>query len=513
MRNYANPILRGFYPDPSVCRVGEDFYLAASSFEYFPGVPIFHSRDLVNWRQLGHALTRPSQLPLGDAACSDGIFAPTLRWHDGLFYLITTNVRMAALDRAVNFYVTAADPAGPWSEPVVLDHGWFDPSLFFDDDGSVYYTRREGRTIVQARLTPDRRALAEAPRVIARGLCSNDIEGPHLYKREGLYYLLAAEGGTGPGHLVSLRRGPTPWGPWESCPQTPLLTHRHLTPHAIRYVGHAELFDDGRGGDWMVCLGTRHDPREGFHFHHLGRETFLAPVEWRDGWPVVNGGEPLALAMQADLPTPHAWPVAPARDDFDAPALRPEWCHLRNPAAGAFSLAERPGYLRLRGGPATLDEDAAPSTVLRRLQDFDFTARARLEFSPRAPEEEAGLTVLAAAAFRADLFVRADPGGGLVAGLRRRVMDLRIETARVALPPGPLELAVRGSRKTLAFHVRDAAGQDHELGTAPTRLFSTELVTGWTGVMLGAYATGNGSPSLAPADFDWFEYLPGGCGP
>ena len=224
-----NPVLTGFHPDPSLCRVGEDFYLAVSSFEFFPGVPLFQSRDLVNWRPIGHALTRPSQLDLTDCPPSSGIWAPTLRFHDGLFYLVTTNYNPNAA-RPGKFVVTAPHPAGPWSDPVFFDQPGIDPSLFFDDDGRVYLTSNEAFSdlpvgIYQAEVDVKTGALLTENRLIWEGTGGVYPEGPHLYKKDGWYYLLISEGGTQMGHFISVSRSKSPWGPFESCPHNPILTH------------------------------------------------------------------------------------------------------------------------------------------------------------------------------------------------------------------------------------------------------------------------------------------------
>ena len=239
--SYRNPVLPGFHPDPSVCRVGEDYYLVTSSFEYFPGVPIFHSRDLVHWRQIGHCLTRPSQLPLERAPSSTGIYAPTIRHHDGTFYMITTNVSDGR-----HFYVSAQDPAGEWSEPVWVDvreqiGGSIDPSLFFDDDGRVYLTcTGPGWKIFQVEIDLASGKLLSEPRLISRGTGNRCPEGPHLYKIGGFYYLMLAEGGTEYGHLESIARGESPWGPFTPCPHNPILTHRNVDS-PVQATGHADL--------------------------------------------------------------------------------------------------------------------------------------------------------------------------------------------------------------------------------------------------------------------------------
>ncbi|MGE5549543.1 MAG: glycoside hydrolase family 43 protein [Bacteroidota bacterium] len=495
---YINPVIPGFHPDPTICRVGRDYYLATSSFSYFPGVPVFHSRDLVHWRLLGHALTRRSQLDLTGADCSGGIWAPTLRCHGGRFYLVTTN-----MSHGGNFFVTAEDPAGEWSDPLWVDEGGFDPSLFFDDDGAVYYTRREGDTIVQAEIDPATGKLLAGPRVIARGLCSPDIEGPHLYKIGGLYYLLAAEGGSRFGHSETVQRGTSPWGPFTPCPHNPILTHRHLSGCHIRATGHGDLVATPDGRWWMVFHATRHSYYDALS--HLGRETFLAPVTWtEDGWPVVNGGQPIATAMEGDLPPPHPWPAEPAREDFDR-GVPPSWVHLRNPRPANYSLTARPGWLRLHGSPAALNDLDSPAFLGRRQEHLNCRAAARLDFQPAAEGEEAGLTVYLDRRhhYEAALIGRAGERRLIV---RRTVDDLAAETACVPVEQGPVTLAVETDPHTYRFAYCPDGGEPRSLAEGQAKLLGTELASSWTGVMLGLYATGNGRPSSAPADFDWFEY-------
>ena len=246
-----------------------DFYLVNTSLEYFPGVPLFHSTDLVRWRQIGHCLTRRSQLDLAGVRPSRGIFAPTLRHHRGVFYLVTTNV-----GKIGNFLVTATDPRGPWSEPLLIDDGWFDPSLFFDDDGTAYYTRRGDRGIVQSVIDVTTGRLQSPPRMIVDRYICTDIEGPHLYKIRGWYFLMAAEGGSRFGHAEVIGRSRSPWGPFEPCPANPLFTRRDRGHGLIRDVGHGDLVDDTQGNWWMVLHGTRNLHYNSFSI--LGRETFLS---------------------------------------------------------------------------------------------------------------------------------------------------------------------------------------------------------------------------------------------
>ena len=364
--SYRNPVLSGFYPDPSVCRVGEDYYLATSSFEYFPGVPLFHSKDLIHWQQLGHILTRASQLPLEKAASSEGIFAPTLRYHEGIFYMATTN---RSLNQ--NFYVWATDPAGEWSDPIVVDMEGYDPSLFFDEDGKAYFTAcrpHPDAEIIQCEIDIVTGARLSEVKTIWNGTGGAYPEGPHQYRINGKVYLVIAEGGTENGHMVTVARSDNPWGPYESCPHNPILTHRsQFSP--IHATGHADIVQAHDGSWWTVFLATRPVPYP--YRTHLGRETFLAQVSWsEDGWPLIGDKGKVSLEMEgATLPQVPLQPSG-VRDDFDLPELSLEWNFLRNPRPEDWSLSHRPGTLTLHGSAVTLNEADSPAFVGRRQQHF-----------------------------------------------------------------------------------------------------------------------------------------------
>jgi alpha-N-arabinofuranosidase len=499
----TNPIIPGYHPDPSVIRVGEDYYLVTSSFEYFPGVPIYHSRDLVNWQQIGHVLTRKSQLNLDGLPPSAGVYAATIRRHAGTFYMITTNVGGGG-----NFYVTAPDPRGPWSEPVWVDPGVIDPSLFFDEDGKVYFTRRGERGIVQAEVDISTGKLLTPLRMIVEKFVSTDIEGPHLYKINGMYYLMAAEGGTRFGHSEMIGRSVSPWGPFEPCPHNPIITQRDQGHTFIRDVGHAELVEDVQGHWWALCLGTRN--LEYLPASILGRETFLTPVRWVDGWPVVGlpGAErQIPLSFESDLlptqqPLPQTW-----QDDFEAPELGFAWNFLRNPNPADWSLAARPGWLRLNGSAVGLDDYASPAFVGRRQEAFEITASTRMEFSPTAENEEAGLSVFLTSRHHYDLAVTLR-NGQRCAVLKKAVGDMDLESAPVGLQEGAVTLQVKCDGKQYTFSV-EQGGVEQAVGSGLARFVSPEAVAintygTWTGVYLALYASGNGKPCANPADFDGF---------
>lgn len=500
LMKYQNPVLPGFYPDPSVCRVGRDFYLATSSFEYFPGVPIFHSRDLVHWRQVGHVLTRPSQLPLERVEASGGIYAPTLRYHEGVFYMTTTNVSAGG-----NFIVTARAPEGPWSEPLWVAQLGIDPSLFFDEDGSVYFTS-SNLGVVQSRIDIKTGRLLSESVKIWTGTGAQHTESPHLYRKDGWYYLMIAEGGTEYCHMVSMARSKSPWGPFEPCQRNPILTHRSLWS-PIQAVGHADLIET-ESGDWFaVFLGIR--PNGYPPCYHLGRETFLSPVKWaEDGFPVIGENGRVALEMETALKLEAAAAPEP-RDDFNSAQLALSWNYLRNPDPSLYSLTERPGFLRLRGSAEGLDDVASPAWLGQRQRHFELRVAACLEFQPETEVEEAGLVVRMNEKHHYEIFVTLRDGRPSVV-LRRRIGSLQAELACQALPPSAnvrLVLAIEANRDQYKFFYGSSETDLKFLGEGETRYLSTEVAGGFTGVYFAMYASGNGAPCTNPADFDWFDYL------
>jgi len=499
MLTYRNPVLPGCYPDPSVCRVGHDYYLVTSSFVYSPGVPIFHSRDLVHWRQIGHCLERESQLPLAGAAFWAGIFAPTLRHHNGTFYMTTTNMSSIG-----NFIVTASAPEGPWSEPITVAQPGIDPSLFFDSDGSVIYTTaHEGA--LQSRIDVTTGKLLTEPRVVWAGTGGQFPEGPHLYWHKDWYYLLMSEGGTEYGHMITMARCRTPWGPFEPCARNPLLTHRSQKS-PIQGVGHADLIDTAEGEWFAVSLGFR--PNGYPPCYHLGRETYLTPVVWSgDGFPIFGSRGTVELEHETTLALEPSPDTAP-RDDFTTNRLAFCWNYLRNPDTDLYSLSEREGYLRLRGSAAGLDDVASPAWVGRRQCHFTVRVMACLVFQPETDHEEAGLVVRMNEQHHYEIFVSRRTGIPSVV-VRRRIGSLQVEVACCPLLPNDsrVVLAIEATRDTYTFSFGRTENDLVRLGEGETRYLSTEVAGGFTGVYFAMYASGNGSACAGPADFDWFEYL------
>ncbi|MGN0400782.1 MAG: glycoside hydrolase family 43 protein [Acetatifactor sp.] len=406
-----NPIMPGFYPDPSICAVGGDYYLINSTFAYFPGLPIMHSRDLVHWEQIGNAMHRQEQLPLKNAGHSAGLFAPTMRYHDGTYYVICTNVTFGG-----NYIVTAKNPAGPWSDPYYLQGAdGIDPSLFFDDDGKCYYIgthpnpegcRYNGDYFIwiQELDLENMKLVGEVHNVwngAMRGV--HWPEGPHLYKKDGYYYIMHAEGGTGPEHAVTVCRSKSIYGPYENNFCNPIFTHRHLgQDYPIKYVGHADMIETPNGEWYMVMLAVR--PLE--CYTTMGRETFLAKVTWENGWPVVNPGVGiLTEEVEIDLP---AWDPA-ADNTFDTSAncvpgssrtyefgkmqkLGDEFLVLRNPGDDLYSLDSEGLKLSFRG--ITLKEQDSPSYVCVRQQHHNFEAGVEFATDNLTEGKRAGIALV-----------------------------------------------------------------------------------------------------------------------
>jgi xylan 1,4-beta-xylosidase len=407
-----NPVLTGFHPDPSICRVGDDFYLATSTFEWWPGVRIHHSRDLRHWRHLGYALDRVSQLDMNGCPNSCGIWAPCLTHADGLFWLIYTNVRAGGatvVHDTPNYLVTAERPEGPWSEPVYLNSSGFDPSLFHDDDGKKYIvqmmtgeaaTPRRFDGIIVQEYDPRAKRLVGGVVKIWEGSPIGITEGPHLLKKDVWYYLITAEGGTSARHAVSICRSRDLFGPYEVHPQNPILTAWQKDNMPLWSTGHGCFVDTPRG-EWFMahlCQRPLQRPgrlvleREGNKCVPLGRETAIQGIRWdADGWPrLAHGDNSPRLEVPVDLPE-HPWPAEPESDPFAGPALPPEWNTMREPAHESWlSFTRRPGALSLRGRDS-LHSFFDQSVVARRLRHLRASAEVFVRFAPVHFKQAAGL--------------------------------------------------------------------------------------------------------------------------
>jgi xylan 1,4-beta-xylosidase len=398
----TNPILPGFNPDPSILRVGDDYYIATSTFEWFPGVQIHHSKDLKNWKLIAHPLNRTSQLNMVGNPNSCGVWAPCLSYHEGTFFLIYTDVKTfrGAFKDSHNYLVTSDSITGDWSEPIYMNSSGFDPSLFHDDDGKKWFVNMiwDHRTekhpfggIILQEYDHEQQKLVGPIKNIYQGTDIKLTEAPHLYKKDGYYYLMTAEGGTVLRHAVTMARSKNIDGPYETDPNNPMLTSFNNPELELQRAGHASLVETQTGEWYLAHLAGRRMPSRGRC--PMGRETAIQKVVWNeDGWLELADGtnEPSLVVDGPDLPE-HPWEQDPVRDDFDSEDLNINFQFLRvDISEDLVSLTERPGYLRLYGGES-LNSHHRQSLVARRQQSFFYTAETKLEFDPETFQQMAGL--------------------------------------------------------------------------------------------------------------------------
>ncbi|ACT02301.1 glycoside hydrolase family 43 protein [Paenibacillus sp. JDR-2] len=495
---FNNPVIKGFYPDPSVCKVGDTYYLVCSSMQYFPGVPLFESKDLVNWHQIGHCLTRKSQIQLEKVNSSGGVFAPTLRNHDGRFYMTTTNDTTRQ-----NFYVWTDDIYGEWSEPVYVDQGGIDPDLFFED-GKAYFMSNGSDDfgvggIVQCQIDIATGRKLTPSRTIWQGTGGRFLEAPHMYNIKGLYYLVAAEGGTEFGHMVTYARSESLHGPFEAYPLNPVLTNRNLGGYEVQAVGHGDLIQDPDGNWWMLHLGFRQSG-QWLAYHHLGREVFLTPVTFEeDGWFTAgHNGTTLSSFENALIPD-HVVQTEKTSFTFENTDWSKEWCYLRTPEQDNYTLERN--KLTLKGTEISLDQADSPTFIGIRQKDFI----ADISCDISLISGEAGLTLYMDENHHYDFAIRKIEDGYKVIQ-RLNIGDIKSIVHDVNLKQfNQASLLIKASHTRYSFHIVTDSGLI-DLGSAQSKYLSSEVAGGFTGVIIGLYAHGHNSH----AEFSNFkcEYLP-----
>lgn len=528
-----NPVLKGFNPDPSICRVGDDYYIATSTFEWFPGVSIHHSRDLVNWRLVGYPLTRVSQLDMRGNPDSGGVWAPALSYHNGQFWLIYSNVRGLAgpakdLD---NYLVTADNIEGPWSEPIFLNGSGFDPSLFHDDDGRqwllnmVWDPRKYNHAfygIVLQAYSHELQKLMGTPKLIFKGTELALTEAPHLYKVDGYYYLITAEGGTKYEHAVTVARSRTIDGPYEVHPENPILTSWPYLQHPLQKSGHASLVQTQQGEWYLAHLMGRplvipgSVPLQDRGYCPLGRETSIQKVEWREGWPYVVGGPGPSVQVQApDLP-PHPWPVDHRElNHFDEPALEKHFNTLRIPFDEQLgSLTDRPGYLRLYGRDSQFSLFYS-ALVARRWQSFNFLAETKMAFEPHSFQQQAGLICYYNTRNWASAYVTWDEALGrcltLAVAERGTTTHPLGKAGQIPVPDTAEHVWFLVTVSPTGYHFSYSFDGD-DFTAIPVQLASHKLSDDYvnelgffTGAFVGMHCIDTTGQRL-PADFDYFRY-------
>ena len=475
-RTYKNPIRRGFFPDPSVIRVGEDYYMVNSSFQYFPAIPISHSRDLIHWELIGHAVTDSSYLDLSDIPDSHGIWAPDIEYINGRFYVIAT-LRLAGDGKRGNnvlrrqLIVSSERPEGPYGKPSWLEVDDIDPSLFVDTDGTPYMVIAPGARLVE--LSKDLTRVVKEPVVAWSGTGERCSEGPHVFFKDGYYYAMVAEGGTGYGHGINVGRSRNLFGPYEPCPYNPVM--RQKDPASpIQRAGHGKLVQASDGSWWCCYLCGRPN---GGNFTTVGRETAIDPVEWTsDGWFKINGGKGPSLENESPLLKQLAYETHD-NDSFDSPELSKEWEFVRNPDFGTFSLSERPGFCRIWTRDGTLSglvSYYSTSTYIRWSVCFEGSRKLQL--------------------------VKNDGEGEKVVAQVDSIPDSRVF------------LREEVSKQTRSFFYSFDSGDWKKAGEiSPCHFLADEGRPGsgekrHTGTMTGIYANNGGCGSRIPADFDYVNF-------
>lgn len=499
---HRNPILSGYYPDPSVTRVGDDYYLVLSSFAHYPGLPIFRSKDLVNWTQIGNAIDRPEQLDFTGMRTSQAVFAPDISYHDGTFYIANTCVECGG-----NFVITAKDPAGPWSNPIWLPFEGIDPSIYWEGDRAYVVNNRapaeppryDGHRAIWIQEYDWRagKMVGESTQLVNGGVDISRkpvwIEGPHILKKDGWYYLTAAEGGTSVNHSQVVLRSKNLLGPFAPYADNPILTQRDLDPsrpHPITSAGHAKLVETQNGEWFATFLAVR--PYEG-DFYNIGRETFLLPVTWKDGWPIIlPKGETIPFASRAPkLPAQAPGPVPTTGDfryvdEFDGDKLAMQWVGVRTPKRPFYHL--RAGDLILDRGTPIGDLSGVPAFVGRRQQHHVATVRTTVRFNPGADGERGGLAAMQSDRNYLFFGVTRIAGKPVVALYTADKSGERLVASAPISPGNPVTLTIRADGGTMAFDYEGTAGRKTLAANVDVRFLSTKVATGFVGTLIGPYA-------------------------
>jgi xylan 1,4-beta-xylosidase len=506
---YHNPVQRGFFPDPSVIRVGDDYYMVNSSFQYFPAIPISHSKDMVHWHLIGHAICDSDDLDLRDIPDSHGIWAPDIYYENGRFYIIAT-LRLNGDGKRGNnvlrrqLLVSADEPQGPYTKPIWLEEDDIDPSLFRDEDGKLYMIIAPGVRAVP--LSDDGSKIIGSSVTLWTGTGERCPEGPHLFRKNGWYYAVLAEGGTGYGHGINIARSRTMFGTYEPSPANPVL--RQKDPHAvIQRAGHGKPIQASDGTWWMYYLCGRRN--EG-NYTTIGRETALDPIEFTaDGWFTVNSGNGPSTEQKAPQLPVCAYP-AKTRWEFDKPELDLEWEFVRNPDPSTYSLKERSGWLRIYTRDGQLSERRAKNTLVHREQELSYEAETKLEFMPTKNGEQAGLTCYYSTATYVRFSLCWEEGRKLQLVINRNHgEELIAQAVDIKESAIYLKVTTEGLKRTFSYSydglVYETVGIlenciflcDEGVPDDPKR---------HTGTLVGIYANNGGCGSRIPADFDFFSY-------
>lgn len=475
--NYKNPVLRGMYPDPSVCRAGDKYYMVCSTFHYFPAVPLFESDDMVNWQPIGHCLSRKSQIDLSGTNTSGGIFAPTIRYNNGRFYMVTTNASTEC-----NFYVYTDDIYGEWSEPIIVEQDGIDPSLFFEDGKSYFISNGydeagEKSCIRMCEIDIATGKKLSETKPLWYGTGGRFIEAPHLYKFGEYYYVLDAEGGTEYGHMVNYARSKNMWGPFEKFPNNPALTNRNLGGYIIQGAGHGDIIEDKNGNWWFMHLAFRQSG-QWMTYHHLGRECCLVPVTWENDWFYIGDG---TVKTEYTLPEIDFTPQNLSyKKTFNELNENSEWCFIRNYLEDKYLFGE--DYLELTGTEDTLFSGETPTFAAFRQDEF----KMNISVTVNGNCEEAGITFFMDESHHYELFL--DNMGNAVLRLTIGCVSSKVNV--ISVQGNEIELKILADECGYHFSIIDGNNKIG-VGYADTQHLSSEVAGGFTGVMIGLYAVDN----------------------
>lgn len=502
---YRNPIVSGAHPDPSIIRVDEDYYMVNSTFVYFPAIPILHSRDLVNWRIIGHAVTDPTYLNLDEMDDGRGIWAPDISYHNGKFYIVAT-YRLNDTEPIIRkqMVVSAVKPEGPYSQPVFIEEDGIDPSLFTDEDGKRYMLLNRGARIFE--VSEDATQKLSEPKMLWYGENKRAPEGPHLIKKDGYYYLFVAEGGTGPKHCISVARSKELMGVYESCPYNPIMTQRNPL-EAIQRAGHGKPVQTQTGEWFMVYLCGR---RIGGEYCILGRETSMDPITWTaDGWPIINKGQgPSVIQNKPQLPE-CKWEEC-TTDHFEGNELGLDWLFVRNADLENYKVNE--SKLRIYGTKADLNHKEAKNIIVRRQKHFCFEASSKLEIQLNEPQQEAGLTCYYDTLTYIKFGILQKAGQKVIRVVERITEEENVYFEQVIKNIETVYLKVKTQYLARTFSYSYDGEVWMELGTLGNVYYlSDEGVSQgkrFTGTMIGMYVISGENKERAYAEFDYFKYEP-----
>ncbi|WP_270748892.1 glycoside hydrolase family 43 protein [Lactobacillus amylovorus] len=494
VNSYQNPIIRGMHPDPSVVRVDDTYYLANSTFEYYPGVTVMTSKDLLNWKTMGGVATVPEQADLRKSKSNEGIFAANIRYHDGYFYVITTN--FAEFKTFIIRGKLNSDARIKWEKSrVEIDVPGIDPDIYFEDGHTYvqftgYIDDKGTKAIRQVEIDLTTGKILDGPKILTYGTGGRDVEGPHILKKDGWYYLLVAEGGTGEGHMITIFRSKELWGPYESNPDNPIFTNRDRANEAIQNVGHGDLFTDPDGNWWLVCLGTR-PASVGFkQITNLGRETLLYPVEWKKGWPVINNGVPTEKVDLTDFPQ-HAVTLSNEQkinnfvDDFSEDKLHPEWLTLRNDLGENLAIANN--SLILKGNELTISDLSTASFVGLRQTEHEETFEVKLnDEKSQLNGGSFGIASLIDAENHAALMIQKSENGFDVYR-DQQIADIKLNEKIGHLDKTPTSFKLVNTKETKVFSVSDGE-KEVSFTTDAIHLSNQAIAALNTGDIEGLYA-------------------------